>query len=244
MPPSAATQSDLDMAFAYLNVNQAERALMFNADPANQNLYWGALAAGSSVELDLFMNATGLSYSQVLELLALKSINPLQDSLIHNDDLSCDTNKKQVTNLTPTKFDMIHRFLRLWNKTSLTMEELDAIVQAPALGNGAITPDLAWKLQYFLQLQKVWSFSAFQYLAFFEDIDTTATDNLYNSLFQNRAITNPLNPDFAISSVTRTVPPPPAINAIHEGLLIGSLGLAPGGPGHSHWQDRRLAVSA
>jgi hypothetical protein len=40
VPPSAATQSDLDMAFAYLNVNQAEGALIFNADTANQNLYW------------------------------------------------------------------------------------------------------------------------------------------------------------------------------------------------------------
>ena len=227
VPPSAATQSDLDVAFAYLNVNQTERTLILNADTGNQNLYWGALAAGTSVELDLFMNATGLSYSQVLELLALKSINPLQDSLIHNDDLSCDTNRKQVTNLTPGKFDMIHRFLRLWKKTTLTMEELDAIVQASALGNGAIIPDLAWKLQYFLKLQKVWSFSAFQYLAFFGDIDTTATDNLYDSLFQNPAITNPLNADFAVASVTRTVPPPPAISAIHKGLLVGALGLAP-----------------
>jgi hypothetical protein len=225
--PSAATQSDLDMAFAYLNVNQAERNLIFKADPANQNLYWGTLAAGASVELDLFMNATGLSYSQVLELLALKTINPLQDSVIHSDDLSCDTNKKQVTNFTPAKFDIVHRFLRLWNKTSLTLEELDSIVQAPALGNGTITPDLAWKLQYFLQLKKLWSLTAFQCLAFFQNIDASGTDNLYNSLFQNRAITNPLNPDFAIAVVARTVPPPPAITGVHKGLLVGALGLAP-----------------
>ena len=224
VPPSAATQSDLDMAFAYLNVNNGERKLIFAADLPNQNLYWGALSAGTSVELDLFLNATGLSYAQVLELLTLKSINPAQDSVIVNDDLSCDTNKKHVNNLTPTKFDMIHRFLRLWSKTTLTLEELDAVVQASALGNGSITPDLAWKLQYFLQLQKLWSLSPFQYLAFFGDIDTTGTDSLYTTLFQNRAITNPLNPDFAISAVT-TAPVP--ITAVHKGLLIGALGLAP-----------------
>ena len=123
-----------------------------------------------------------------------------------NDDLTCDTNKKHVNNLTPAKFDIIHRFLRLWNKTTLTLEELDAIVQAPALGHGGITADLAWKLQYFLQLQKLWSLSVFQYLAFFQNIDTTGTDNLYSSLFQNRTITNPLIPDFAISSVTSRRP--------------------------------------
>jgi hypothetical protein len=225
VPPSAATQADLDMAFAYLSVNQAERTLIFQADVANQTKYWGSLASGTSAELDLFLNATGLSYSQVLELLALKTINPAQDSVIVNDDLSCDLNKKHVNNLTPAKFDVIHRFLRLWRKTSLALEEFDAIVQAPALGNGSITADLAWKLQYFLQQQKLWSLTAFQYLAFFQDLDTTQSDNLYDSLFQNRAVTNPLNPDFAISSVTGGTPP--AITAIHKGLLVGALGLAP-----------------
>jgi Tc toxin complex TcA C-terminal TcB-binding domain/Neuraminidase-like domain/Salmonella virulence plasmid 28.1kDa A protein len=225
--PSNATQSDLDMAYAYLKVNQAERKLIFQADPANQSLYWGALAAGTSAELDLFLNVTGLSYSQVLDLLTLKSINPVQDSMIVNDDLTCDTNKKHVSNLTPTKYDMIHRFLRLWKKTSFTLEELDAIVQAPALGNGAITPDLAWKLQYFIQLTNLWSFSAFQYLAFFQNLDTTSADNLYDSLFQNRDVSNPLNPDFSIASVTSLAPPPPAISAVHQGLLIGVLGLTP-----------------
>src|SRR5262249_46815034 len=130
VPPSLATQSDLDMAFAYLNVNAAERALIFTADMPNQNKYWGALAAGSNAELDLFMAASGMSYSQVLELLQLKTINPARDSVIVNDDLSCDTNKKHINNLTVAKFDIIHRFLRLWRKTSLTLQELDAMVQS------------------------------------------------------------------------------------------------------------------
>ena len=227
VPPSAATQSDLDRAYAYLNVNQAESALIFQADPANQNLYWGTLAAGTTVELDLFMNATGLSYSQALDLLTLKSINPLLDSVIVSDDLSCDTNKKHVNNLTPAKLDITHRFLRLWKKTTFTLQEMDAVVQTPALGNGTITADLAWKLHYFLQQQKLWSFSVLQYLAFFTDIDTTGTEDFYDNLFQNRAVTNPLNPDFAVSSVTSIAPPPPSITAIHKGLLIGALGLAP-----------------
>jgi hypothetical protein len=227
VPPSAATQPDLDRAFTYLHVNQTERTLIFQANPGGQNLYWGALAGGASVELDLFMQATGLAYPEVLRLLALKTINPAQDSVIVNDDLSCDTNKKHISNLTAAKFDLIHRFIRLWRKTALTLEELDAIVQATAAGNGAITADLAWKLQQFLQQQAIWSLSAFQYLAFFQDLDTSP-DGLYASLFQNRAVTNPLNPDFAVAVVARTVPPPPAITATHEGLLSGALGLAPG----------------
>lgn len=231
--PSAATQSDLDRAFAYLKVNQAERTLIFQADAPNQNLYWGALSAGASVELDLFMQATGLDYDEVLELLALQTINPLKDSVIVNDDLSCDTDKKHVNNLTAAKFDLIHRFVRLWNKTSLSLEELDAIVQATALGNGAIAADLAWKLQQFMQLRQLlqqqqgFALTTLQYLAFFQDLDTKGNNSLYDSLFQNREVTNPLNPDFAVAVVTRVVPAPPAITSIHKGLLIGALGLPP-----------------
>lgn len=220
------TQADLDMAYACLKVNETERTLIFQPDPLNQTTYWGNLASGTSVELDLFMNMTGLDYGQVLSLLTLKSINPTQDSVILNDDLSCDTNKKSITNLTPEKFDIIHRFLRLWKKTSLTLEELDAIVQAPALGNGAITPPLAWQLQYFVQFQGLWSLSAFQYLAFFQNLDTTTPDNLFNQLFQNRAVTNQLNPDFAIIQVT-SPSPMPISGGGHKSLIIGALGITP-----------------
>jgi hypothetical protein len=220
------TQADLDMAYAYLNVNETERTLISQQDLLNQSTYWGVLASGTSVELDLFQNATGLTYEQVLELLNLTSINPAQNSVIVSDDLSCDTNKKHISNLTPTKFDVIHRFLRLWKKTTLSLEELDAIVQAPALGNGAILPPLAWQLQAFLQLQGLWSFSVFQLLAFYQNIDTTATNSLYNQLFQNRAVTNPLNPDFAITQVTAGSPI--AITDAHKGLIVGALGIAPG----------------
>lgn len=225
------TQADLDMAFAYLNVNEKERTLIFQQDLLNQSTYWGTLASGTSVELDLFQNATGLTYEQVLELLNLTSINPARDSVIVSDDLSCDTNKKHISNFTPTKFDIIHRFLRLWKKTTLTLEELDAIVQAPTLGNGAILPTLAWQLQAFLHLQRLWSFSVFQLLALYQNIDTTAasataaTDSLYNQLFQNRAVTNPLNPDFAITQVTAVNPMP--VTDIHKGLIVGALGIVP-----------------
>lgn len=223
VPPGPMTQSDLDMAYAYLGINEAERSLIFQQD-LNQTTYWGSLASGTTAELDLFMDATGLEYEQVLQLLKLKTINPAGDSVILNQDLSCDTDKKQITNLNPTKFDAIHRFLRLWRKTSLSMEELDALVRASAVGNGVISPAMAYQLHDFLVLQQLWGLTAFQYLAFFQTIDTTATDNLYDQLFQNRSVTNPLNPDFAIEQVSWS---PVAITDVHRGIILGALGLAP-----------------
>jgi hypothetical protein len=223
-PPAPATQSDLDVAFAYLGVNEAERALIFQSDTVDQTPYWGPFAAGTSVELDVFMNITGLAYDQVLELLTLQTINPALDSVIVSDDLSCDTDKKQVNNLTIGKFDIIHRFLRLWKKTSLSLEELDAVVQSPKLGTGTITSDLAWKLHRFLVMQKLWSFSVFQYLALFQNMDIVGDDSLYAGLFQNRAVTNPLDADFVVATVTGA---PVVITAKHKALLTGALGLAP-----------------
>lgn len=231
IPPGPPSQADLDVAYAYLRVREGERDLIFVQDLLNQGTYWGNLASSTSVELDLFMDFTGLEYGQVLELMNLKTINPLGDSIILSDDLSCDTNTKFVANLTSAKFDIIHRFLRLWKKTTFTLEEFDAIVQAPALGNGIIAPTLAWQLQAFLLLQNAWSLSAFQLLAFYQDLDITPvpadadTENLYNELFQNRIATNPLNPDFAIAEV---LVGSMAITDIHKGVIIGALGLAPG----------------
>src|ERR1051326_580216 len=225
-PPTAA---DLDVAYAYLKINAAERTLIFPSIPqdnlASQTAYWSALASGTSAELDLFMTATRLEYEEVLQLLQLKTMNSAPDSIISNDDLSCDSDKKHVTNLTPAKFDIIHRFLRLWRKTTLSLEELDAIVQSPKLGAGAITPPLAWQLHHFLELMKLWSLSAFELLAFFGNIDTDSSDDLYDQLFQNRAATNPLNADFSITQVTSS--PPIAITDVRQGLIIGALGISP-----------------
>jgi hypothetical protein len=222
----APTQADLDMAYTYLGVNQGERTLIFQQDLLGQATYWGNVAAGTSAPLDAFMAVTSLTYEQVVQLLTLTTVNPAQDSAISSADLSCDTNTKIITNLTPAKFDIIHRFLRLWRKTTaLSLVELDAIVQSPALGNGAIGPALAPQLQCFLTLQGLWSLTAFECLALYQNLDTQAPDSLYDTLFQNRATTNPLNPDFAVSQVTSATPM--LITSVHQGLIMGALGLGP-----------------
>lgn len=217
------TAGELDLAYASLGVTQAERALIFQQDLGGQAAYWGALAGGATARLDLFMNATGLTYDEVLRLLGLTTINPAKDSLIQSDDLTCDTSKKRVTALTPAKFDVIHRFLRLWKKTPLSLEELDAVVQAPALGNGNIRPRLAFQLQPFLKLMQLWSLQAFPLLVFFQDFGANGPGHLYDEVFQNRAVTNPLNPDFALAQVLAG--PAIAITSVHRGVLAAALGL-------------------
>ncbi len=79
-----------------------ERDLIFKEDLVNQAAYWGALVASSSVEVDLFLNYTGLEYADLETLLSLQFINPLLDSKIDHDDISCDLDTQHITNVTAT----------------------------------------------------------------------------------------------------------------------------------------------
>src|SRR5262249_48131186 len=154
----------------------------FKEDLVNQSTYWGPLASSSSVEVDLFLNYTGLEYADLMTLLSLDFINPTLDSKIDHDDLSCDLNTQHITNVTTEKFDHFNRFLRLWKKTSLTFEELDACIQCPAIGNGTLDTNFAWQFHAFLQLKDRFDLDVFPLLALYEDIQTSGDDNLYNSL--------------------------------------------------------------
>lgn len=228
-PPS---DSQLSQAYGYLKVNEAERALIFQEDLINQANYWGTLASGTTVKVDDFEQATGLAYGDIVNLLESAFINPSQDTVIEHDDLSCDTDKQHLTNLTPTKFDRFHRFIRLWRKTSLEMAELDAIIQSAAVGQGKIDGNLAVGLQYFLQLQGAWSLGPLQLLSFFQAIDSNGNNSLYNQLFQNRMITNPVNTDFSLTSVEAgslsITPDHMSVIGATTGLELGDISLLVG----------------
>ncbi len=218
-PPS----DELDEAYAYLDVSFEERDLIFKEDLVDQADYWATLAASSSVEVDLFLQYTGLEYADLMTLLTLQFINPLADSKIDHDDLSCDLDTQHITNVSAEKFDHIHRFLRLWKKTSFTLQELDACIQCIAIGNGNIDEGFAWQLHHFLQLKDRFDLDVFPLLAFYEDIQNSGDDNLYNDLFQNKQITYPLNPDFALSKINIGI----AITETHKTIIQSATFIAP-----------------
>jgi Tc toxin complex TcA C-terminal TcB-binding domain/Neuraminidase-like domain/Salmonella virulence plasmid 28.1kDa A protein len=219
-PPAT---SLLNVAYAYLGVNLAEQTLIFQADLVNQVNYWGPLASGTSVNVDDFENASGLQYQDILNLLSCLFINPGQSIVIQHADLSCNTETQSIINLTADAFDRMHRFIRLWRKTSLPMNELDAIILSTAVGNGTIDPSFALEFSHFLKWQNAWSLGTFQLLALYQDIDTTSSENLYDQLFQNRSVTNPVNSDFSIPSVTAGTL---AISTVHQSVISAATGIS------------------
>lgn len=186
---------DIAMACASFDITEAERALIFNPDNANQTLYWGPDVTGttSSLQVNVFERISGLSYQQIEEMVSLSFMS---GSKIEHDDLSSDTTKQRITSLTQTKFDMMHRLLRLWRKTNLSLSELNSIRQS-LIGMGNIDAQLVWRLQYFTTLQQRLGLSASQLMTFYDLLPR----DLYDRLFQNSAITNPIDPDFSFNSM-------------------------------------------
>lgn len=111
-------------------------------DNAAQQSYWNVPASGNVVDylkqVDHFLDRTGLTYKELDLLLKLKYIDKNGNLFIKHNDLTCDTEKKEIANLDLDAVDRIHRFLRLQKKTGWKYEVLDEIISQANLGAGTL----------------------------------------------------------------------------------------------------------
>lgn len=231
-----------------------EKRLILVADPtvAGQQTVWGEvgnvdwLATVTSAtdpklpniltNVKNFLQKTGLEYNELLALLDLKFINPDSDITIHHLDPSCDTDKKVIQSLDPVKLDRIHRFLRLWRKLKdWKMWEFDLTIRHPRIGNGAVDEPFLVNLFYFCRLKERLGRNAGvePACALFGDLNTETRftrlrekreDALYQSLFLNRRLINPLDPAFQLDPSTGDLPTGHTITA-HRSVVLGALGI-------------------
>ena len=187
--------------------------LVADATVAGQQAVWGETGADwldAVGNVKNFLQKTGLEYNELLALLDLKFINPAGDIAIQHLDASCDTDKKVIQVLDAAKLDRIHRFLRLWRKLDgWKMWELDLVVRHPRIGNGALDEPFLIQLFYFSRLrnrlgQKT---TVEQACALFGDLNTEThftrlhekrQDALYQNLFLNKRLIQPLDPAFQL----------------------------------------------
>jgi hypothetical protein len=194
-----------------------------------------------------FLQKTDLEYNQLLALLDLKFINPAGDITVHQLDPSCDTEKRVILALDAKKLDRIHRFLRLWRKLKgWKMWELDLVICQPGVGvqSRAIGKRLgAWLLNekflinlfYFSQLRNRLGGKTTieQVCALFGDLNTTTQftklhekreEALYQNLFLNRRLINPLDPAFQLDPSTGDLPAGKTITT-HHPVILAALGI-------------------
>lgn len=202
---------DASIAAEYFAISAKEKDLIVTQrqTAVDQNKYWGITTTQVSIPVSVFMKRTKLSYYEVLELLLVKFVNdPLAPpvSEISRPIDTCDTDHQHVINLSVAKFDLMHRFIRLWRKTGWKMWELDLLIRNAKIGNNVINTTTLIKLKKFKQLQEQLKLPFETLLTFFGDVnreirikpdnDDVIIQPLYNQLFQNKAVTNPVDSHF------------------------------------------------
>ncbi|HSR16819.1 MAG TPA: neuraminidase-like domain-containing protein, partial [Ignavibacteriaceae bacterium] len=209
--PNNKIPDDVSIAAEYFGISSKEKDLIITQGQTavDQDKYWGFDTTQTSISVSLFMKKTKLSYNELLELLLVRFVNNPDDVnkiRIERPADSLDLDLQTLTNLNLSKFDLLHRFIRLWRKTGWKMWELDLLVRNSIIGNNSIDGSLLVNLKRFKQLRLKLKLPFETLLAFYGQINReirikadspqTVIQPLYNNLFQNQSITNPVDSFF------------------------------------------------
>lgn len=204
---------DVDIAAEYFGISSQEQKIILpaasEANAGKQDDYWGFDTTQSTLPVSDFLEKAKITYNQLLDLLQVKFVNPaVNESVINRPVDDCDVDQQTIDKLSLTKFDKMHRFLRLWRRTGWDMWELDLLIRNAKVGNAMLDDDCPIALKHFKELQAKLSLSVEELLAFFGDISTeirvTADATvkeikpLYYRLFLNIAVSNPVDTNFEL----------------------------------------------
>jgi hypothetical protein len=159
-----------------------------------------------------FLLKTGLEYEELFALLDLPFLNQGGAISIKHLDTSCDTDKKVILGLDTTNLDRIHRFLRLWRKLGWPMWEVDLVIRSAGIGAGALDEAFLINLYYFARVRARLGdkTTAEQLCALCGDLNTETHftklyekrgDGLYQSLFLNKRLIQPLDHAFDVTAL-------------------------------------------
>ncbi|WP_308636277.1 Tc toxin subunit A-related protein [Paenibacillus silvisoli] len=205
--------SDASIAGEYFGMSTHEAKLITTKESANDKLtsYWGFDASLANISVAEFMRKSRLDYAQLLDLLAVRWINPSGDAnplVIERPNATCNTEEQKLVHLTVDRLDKLHRFLRLWRRTGWAMWELDLLLRSTAIGNGRIDLAALSALKSFKQVQERLMLTAERALVLYGNINTEErarpdapqrkVESLYRQLFLVQAGANPLSAAFAL----------------------------------------------
>ena len=169
--------------------------------------------------VDIALQQSGLAYKELYQLLDTYFINPESDrgrvrvvSKEKTTQEPCQLNNSELTLFDETTAVKTVRFVRLWRKLGWSMSELDQAITAfrpPDFGRKPYQRNEKFLIQlsHVQRLKNEFNLPVTDLLAFWADIDSARyTDymvegrprilSLYDHLFRNRTIVNPLDEDF------------------------------------------------
>jgi hypothetical protein len=117
---------------AQLGLAPGEATVITSPDPADVLMRLGPSGERGDSYVQDFLRVTGLERSQLDALLASRFRPDLSAVTVtsHADPGELQNIPQILTNLTRTRLDFMHRFIRLWRRTSWQIAELDLILAA------------------------------------------------------------------------------------------------------------------
>ncbi|MFF8610711.1 neuraminidase-like domain-containing protein [Streptomyces sp. NPDC015346] len=124
--------------------------------------------------------------------------------VLHSDrGQDCDVDSLRLQHLdgsalTGDELRRIAVFVRLWRKLGWTTTELDTVLLAFGTGRGEVSPGTLAEIGRMLRLRAGHDTDVITLLSLWRTLDTHGATGPYPRLFQNPAVSNPLDPDFGV----------------------------------------------
>jgi hypothetical protein len=141
-----------------------------------------------------FLQRTGVSYMDLIELLKTQFINAAPQSLkaitLFAQDSTCNLSITKLQHLDGGPLDdaelsKMHRFIRLWRKLGWSMHDLDRTIIALQATN--IDINFLLNLAHVKRLHADLNLPVVQLVSFWAPIDVQGDDSLYKKLFLSKA---------------------------------------------------------
>ncbi len=200
---------DVSIAAEYLQFTLGEITILTGSDS------FGIAIPDTIAKL---IQTLGVSYIELLQLLETYFLNPLNGlsrflsivaiSTDPNKAATCDLDGLMLNGADAPWMDKAVRFIRLWRKTGWNVFDLDRFLMALDINsfddfeNKILVP-----LSHVVRIQNLIDLPVREIFSFWFDIDTAvyhdhsiegqpAMPTLYEKLFQNKQVTNPVDTDF------------------------------------------------
>lgn len=128
---------------ARINLSEDEFKVITTPDTASVKFRFGNPSSFNDFDVQDFIRLAGISRQQLDDLLALTFNSDLQNIKVDKKSVPDELQNfpEILKHLTNDRLDFIHRFIRLWKKTSWSIPELDLVLTA-LKDAGLIMPEL------------------------------------------------------------------------------------------------------
>ncbi len=221
--------TDISIASESLLLTTKEREIITGALQNQPWEFWGLMQTGNAIadplnpantiqvgwvealgHVDILLARAGLSYKELREAIRTSFLDQAQTlhieahpSVPEEEKDTCDPTRLILVPLNEPTLTRVYRFLRLWRKLGWTIEELDKALAA--LNPAGLDVNCLVKLSLVQRLRSELKIPLVRMLTWWSEIDSVqhpeGTKSLYEQLFLNKAILNPIDDAFRLEKL-------------------------------------------